>query len=791
MSSPRLDVRVVELAGPWTAPAGRVLAGVGASVVLVEAAGDDGGRSSDRDGFAHWHAGKESVRVDATTPAGRARLVELLRWADVLLDPGTPWDLPGAGLTGDVLATQNPGLVHVAVTPFGFTGPRAPWQATDLVVAALSGMMHQVGEPGGTPLAPPGEQATQLAGLHAAIAALSALRAARMTGLGQRVDLSATEAAASALEFGLVMYVHTGRLVQRPGSRHPSLPHKLFPARDGQVAGGLGGSPRMWEGLVAWLAEHNAADDLQEERWRDPRQRAREADHVLDVLDRFTASWDKLLFAAEAQRRRLPWAPVLEVPEVLVDEHLASRDFFLTVVDGDRELRDVGPAVVVTGQRPARLVVPAAGSMDHQPFPPAGFPPTPATPSEEPRPGPALEGVRVLDLSWVLAGPFATRLLGDHGADVVKVESARRSDPTRFAPVFQFSRAEPHPDGSGYFNNLNRNKRSMTLNLKAPEARDVLDRLVASSDVVIENYSAGMLEGMGFGYESLRALRPDVIYVSMSGLGHTGPHRDYVSYNDVVSALSGLASLTGEVGRPPVGVIFGLADISAGHHAAFAVLVALEHRRRTSEGCHVDLSQLECMTSQLGTVVARCSSTGHAPETAANEDERYEPHGAFPCLGTDRWCAVVARTDEEWQLLCAQMGREDLASDPRLTSLRGRTELAGEVRAAVTAWTSTLAATEVADRLQAVGVPAGVVQDGRDLVEHDPQLRARNYLQPVRHSRQGVFLHEGVPAWMSRTPGGIRRPAPLLGEHTDEVLRDVLGLAEPEIVALRAAGALE
>ena len=205
----------------------------------------------------------------------------------------------------------------------------------------------------------------------------------------------------------------------------------------------------------------------------------------------------------------------------------------------------------------------------------------------------------------------------------------------------------------------------------------------------------------------------------------------------------------------------------------------------------MDLSQLECMTSQLGTVVARFSSTGQAPETAANEDARYEPHGAFPCLGTDRWCTAVARTDDEWRLLCGQMDRADLATDPRLASLSGRTEHSAEVRAAVAAWTSTLPATDVADRLQAVGVPAGVVQDGRDLVEHDPQLRARGYLQPVRHARQGVFLHEGVPARMSLTPGGIRRPAPLLGEHTDEVLRDVVGLAEPEIAALRTAGALQ
>lgn len=783
MPNSGLDVRVLELSGPWTASAGRVLSGAGADVVLVEGPDGHPSRVSDSLAFAHWHAGKGSVLLDLSTAAGRERLLQLVCWADVLLDPGPPGHLSGLGLGSEVLAAANRALVHVAVTPFGLNGPRAHWEATDLVLAAVAGIMHQVGEPAGTPLAPPGEQTTQLAGLNAAIAALAALH----SGRGQLVDVSAAESATSALEFGLVMYIHTGRLVQRPGSRHPTLPHKLFSALDGQVAGGLGGSHRMWQGLVDWMTERGAEDDLADQRWLDPAQRARGADHILHVLDEFTAGWPKEELAREAQRRRLPWAPVRGVAEVLSDTQLQDRGFFVTVVDGEREFTDVGPGVAgVEGVRPSRLTVPAPGARAAHAHPPRRR----SAASTVKQVG-ALTGLTVLDLTWVLAGPFATKLLGDHGASILKVESARRSDPTRFAPVFQFSDAEPHPDGSNYFNNLNRNKRSITLNLRVASARKALAGLVAKSDVVIENYSAGMLEGMGFGYEALRELRPDVVYVSMSGLGHTGPVRDYVSYNDVVSALSGLSSLTGERGRPPVGVIFGLADISAGHHAAIAVLAALEHRKRTGRGAHIDLSQLECMTSQLGPVLARYSSTGQLPEPSGNDDPTMEPHGVFPCLGRDRWCAIVARTDAEWSLLCTHMDRPDLAADPRLRDLRGRKKNAADLRAAVTRWTRTLPATDVAERLQRSGLAAGVVQDGRDLVEHDPQLKARAYLQLVEHPRAGEFLHEGLPARMSVTPGAITRPAPLLGQHTDEILQEFVGLDEAAIASLRADGALE
>ncbi|MFI8991141.1 CoA transferase [Streptomyces antimycoticus] len=760
MSNPA--VRVVELSSPFTRFAGRLLVGLGYEVVLVEPEeGDPTRRELNGDAFVHWHAGKRSV-----TPASPRELRRLVEGADVLLD-GTPDGAPEA-----VAGLDH--LVHVRVTPFGTVGPRSHWQGTDLVVAALGGMLAQVGDPDGPPLRLPENQAEQLAGVHGAIAALLGLRA-RRTGPGQLADVSAQACAAAALEAGTLAYLHEDRVPGRPGRVHPLVPHGLFRAADGYLGGGLGGSPRMWDALLAWLREEGAEADLAEPRWQDPVERKKYQEHVFEVVQDFAGRWPKAEFAELAQSRKLPWASVDLPHEMPGNPQLAARDFFLRA--GGRT--DLGfPFAFPEGHRIKELDVSERGAdqrllREHRPAPQV-----PAASAEPARP--ALHGVRVLDLTWVLAGPYCTKVLADHGADVIKVESLGRPDPTRFAPFMHLSRG-PHtdPNTNGYFNEVNRNKRSLALDTRTVDGIAVLRDLIASCDVLVENFSATVMTKLGLGYDALREINPRLVYVSMSGMGHSGPRSGWVSYADTVSASSGLTGLTGWGPDDVVGVIYGHGDIVAGLQAALATAAALEHREETGRGQHIDLSQLEAIASHMGT------SLLNPVEPAGNTDPRWRPQGVYRCLGADRWLAVSVRDDTEWARLCTAIGRPGLATDERTRTAADRAHHADLVDDALATWARTLPADAAAELLQEHGIPAGAVQNGRDLVEQDPQLRARGFYVRAEHPVAGAFLHEGPPIRLTRTPGGVRTAAPVLGADTDDVLREVAGLPPERIRELR------
>ncbi len=788
-----LGLRVLDLADASGVFCGRLLVGLGAEVIRVEPPGGDPMRAVPL-AFAHGNAGKRSVVLDLATRRGCADLLRLVATADVLVETFPPGRLESLGLGYPALAAVRPGLVLVSITPFGQSGPRAHWRGTDLTAVALGGMMTLGGAPAGPPLQPPREQAHHLAGLNGAIGALVALRARRLTGRGQHVDVSVQEAVAATLEYGAISYIHQGVVHRRSGSRYPHVLHGLFRARDGFVAGGVSGSPRMWQGLLAWMQETGQAGDLGDPRWADETVRLAERERLFAVIDAFTVGSPKAEFYREAQRRRLPWAPVDSPEEVAANAQLAARGFFVEVAWDGGAAADVGFAFAFPeGQRPKRLRAPEpgdyqqGGSPDHSP----PGPPHLGVGRSMPARG-SLEGLRVLDLTWVLAGPYATKILADHGAEVIKVESRHRPDASRFAAALHLSRDPArHPDTSGYFNNYNRNKKSIALNLARPEALDLLRGLCRVSDVVIENFSADVMARWGLDDAGLRALRPDIVWVSMAGMGHTGPWRDHVTYADAVMAIAGLTGQMGFPGRAPAGFTFGLGDMIAGAHAALGTLAALEYRDATGRGQHVDVSQVEAVASHLGTSVLEVTAGGLRPGPIGNRHPAMAPHGAFPCREADRWCAIAVTDDADWRALCGLLDRPTLAADPRFVTTAARKAHEDAVEREVAAWTRQHDAETVMARCQAAGIPAGAVQDARDLVEHDPQLRARGFYEPATHPVVGRFLHEGVVARLSETPGRVWHAAPRLGEHTREVLGGVFGLSDADVGRLAAAGVLE
>ncbi|MGI9051485.1 MAG: CoA transferase [Ilumatobacteraceae bacterium] len=771
---PLAGLRVLEFDSPLTAHAGRLLWEMGADVVLVEPPGGSPSRSLAGGAvFAHHHAGKQCIQLD-----GSDRLTGLLAAADVVIEATTPHST-----RPDPSSLEGRGdLIHLVCSPFGPTGPRAHWRASDLVVSALGGVMAQIGWPDGPPQAPPADQAWHLTGLNGVIGVLLALAARRRTGAGQRIDVSALECVAATLETGALLYIHTDGAATRTGTTHPIAPHRLFRAADGWLAGGLGGNPRMGEGLLQWMDASGEAGDLRGESFRDPEQLQHQRTHVFDVIEAFTRSRPRETVFHEAQARRLPWASVLTLDEVATSPQLLARGALVPVSFDGHEGVDVAPPL---HRRAGRRVVTPIGGPGPEWSPPA----------RSPADGPGvtrgvLEDVTVLDLTWVLAGPYATRILADNGARVVKVESRHRPDPTRFSRFSHLSRGAFDPDTSGYFNNVNRNKRSITLNLRLPEGIETFRRLAAQADVVIENFSAGALDRLGIGASDLRAANPGLIAVSMSGLGATGPWKDYVSYADVMAALAGFTGLATD-GERPTPVVHGLADIVAGHHAALATLAALEIRRRSGEGATIDLSQSEAIASQIGHSLLARTALGAPPERRGTAAALAVPNGVYRCLGPDRWVAITVDDEPSWRALCAAIERNDLAADHRLASVGGRAMHAAAIDAAISAWTAPRPAPAVAERLQGAGIAAGAVQDGRDLVEHDPQLRALGFYQVLDHPAAGPFIHEGDPIHLSTTPGGLWDPAPLLGADTDDVLSELDGFSDDELARLRAAGALE
>ena len=388
-----------------------------------------------------------------------------------------------------------------------------------------------------------------------------------------------------------------------------------------------------------------------------------------------------------------------------------------------------------------------------------------------------MAGVRVLDFTHVLAGPFATRVLADLGADVVKVNSATRAGPNA-------------PDGV-YYVMWNRNKRALALNMSLDEGRDIARRLCETADVVIDNFSVGVLDRWGIGYDSVSSANPKVVYVQMSGMGADGPWSKFVTYAPTIHALAGLTYLTGVPGRHDIGIGFSYNDHCAGLHGAFAILAALEGRRQTGRGQRIDLSQFEVGVNLVGPALLDYFANGRVAEPCGNRlpYDHVAPHNCYPCAGAataavedERWVAIACMTDAQWQALCRVMGEPEWARPPALASARGRVESA-ELDAKIGAWTQTLAAEDVMQRCQAAGVPAGVVQTGHDLGSRDPQLRHSGFLRTIaeEHPVLGATYADRLPIQFDYTPCDDYRRTRRIGEDNAAVLAEWLGMTAEDI----------
>ena len=772
-------VRVVDLAGEPAARAGRILADLGADVVKVEPPEGDPLRAQPLV-FEAWHAGKASIALAEDDP----QLDQLLAAADVVID--TPY-WPGAWRLDPGRAAQ---AVWVSVTPFGLDGPRATWRATDLGVHASSGNLWATGDPDRPPVRCAEPVAYAHTGPETVVAALTGLA----SGRPQHVDLSMQEAVLISCMGAAGRYRREQHRGRRAGA-NIGRTREIWPCKDGWVSFGLrGGKARQatLEAMARLVDEDGLGTPALTERDWSTYSHTEATEEELRAIEEPLAAYFARHTTTElyeiANERNLMLAPINSSREILASTQLEARGMFGPLGGIDRfplsfaHVRDPDDAVAPI--RPGRPA-PALGA-DPLPDWRSGYghlSPSTNTSTQNSEGEAAWAGTKILELGSGAAGPIAIRYFAEHGATVVRIESASRPD---FLRVYAYSKNAEHPlEMSTMFDALNVDKLSVTLNLKHPEGVALARRLVSWADAVAENFAPKAMKGFGLDYDTLAVDKPDLVMVSTCLNGQTGPHRDYPGFGGQGSALSGFNYLTGWPDREPIGPFATITDSLSPRFTAAALAAALLYRRRTGRGVYLDVSQVEAGLWSLSPWLLDYEVDDHVGQRRGNRSDRVAPHGVFPCSGDDRWVAIAVWDDDEWEGLAAVMGIDD----PGWAVAAGRLADVERLEKVVAAWTTEREALDVAEQLQAVGVEAVPVQDFSD-VHDDPQLASRDHFMELEHPIMGPGDYERNGFRLSDAPSGYERAGPTLGQHNDQVLGEILGLGEEERQRLLDEGAL-
>ncbi|MFN7950668.1 MAG: CoA transferase [bacterium] len=802
-------IRVVELGeGVSAAFCARLFADYGADVIKIEPPGrGDGTRTwgpfpadephPERSGtFFFLNNGKRSVALDLGSAADRERLLALVRDADVVIENLAPGALGALGLDHPRLAALNPRLVTISITPFGQSGPYAGWKGLDLNAYHLSGASHRYcGRPGEAPLEHGTFAADFFGAMTAASWGLAAVMGRERAGGGQHLDVSSAEAIAAAFVGGQNIggYAQDGKWERRTGVGMPlGAPATILPCADGHVWM-LALEPGQWNGLVKVMGEPEWA---QLDMFQDMFQRAQNADVIYPFIDEWLADKSKFDVMERCQAAGVPVTAVFLVGEAAEQAHLKARGYLVEVEHPDLgRVRTLGapfklPASPGGPSRPAPrlgqhtgeiLGSSAAIAADAAATPLAASSSAGATTSGLTAELP-LSGIRVANFGWVWAGPVVGQTLGFLGADVLKIESRARIDMTRQLPPFGEGIRDPNRSLSNHA--CWAGQGSVTLNLKKPEARQLALDLIATCDVVVENFGPGVMNELDLGYETLRTVRPDLVMFSMPAAGLTGPLKDIRTYGLSLTSTTGLDSLVGYLGGPPIPVENAFSDPLNGIFGAFAILTALHHRDATGEGQHIDYSQQEAVMQLVGPAFMDWELNRREGGPLGNRHPRAmaAPHGVFPCAGDDHWIAIACEDDGAWKALVTAMGSPTWATTRDLASLAGRLAALETLHEGIATWTRTQEHRELANALQAQGVAATPVLSVADLL-HDPHLKARGTFVNVVHPLGFEETIYGGYVKMSRTPAAVRT-GPMLGQDNDRVFREILGLTEERYRAL-------
>jgi crotonobetainyl-CoA:carnitine CoA-transferase CaiB-like acyl-CoA transferase len=809
---PLSGVRVLELAEDIAGPyGGKLLGDLGADVIKAEPPTGDSSRrrgpfrdtvpDPEASGFfLYLNAGKRGITLDLEDEAGRAALLALIADTDVLIESFGPGGLDRLGMSLTALHARNPRLTVVSTSPFGQWGPHADWTGNDLIAFHSSGFAYgfpsrEIESADLPPLNAPSHAAGFLAGELVAGAAVHGLLIAQRDGRGSQLDVSLQEAVAAENQS------QHNAMDRKAGERggfdggnggvyrdvvtaSANATVSFLPCRDGWVVI----SPREEHQWLRWL------EVMGNPAWADdPRfvTRAARQEHWLE-LHPLLCEWSRQqakrdIFEA-AQSRRVACYPLGTATDMLELPQFEHRGFF-TEQEHPTLGRLTFPGVSYQSpdtERPRPGLAPRLGQHNAELLPlPLGegrgeglqSPRSAGTATPSPSPltplprregdkssAKPLAGIRIVDFSWVMAGPICAKYLAAMGAEVIKIESRARPDLS-------------HRNAS--WEELNPSKRSITLNLKEDRARDLVRQLIKQSDVVIENFSTGVMERLGLGYPSLREINPRIVMASASGFGRTGPQRDLVAYGTLLQCFTGWAALSAYPGRAPTSSGGTWTDPLTACMEMFLLLSAIWRQRTSGEGAFYDLSMSETMIAALPEPILAWMVGGTVLEARGNRDPILAPQGCYPAAGDDRWLAVSVADDVAWTKLCYVMGRGDLAADPGLATVEGRRARHDELDAAISAWTRTRDALAAAEDLQAAGVAATPTLTAADVLV-DEHLGARSFTSKIERLDGGTRHTLGMP-WMidGTRPDSFRR-APRVGEDNEYVFKTLLGLSESD-----------
>lgn len=804
-------LRVLDLTQGFAGPFGvKQLADQGADVVKIEKPGGDpmrlagpfpGDRPDPEKGglFLHLNTNRRGIVLDLKRDADREIFRRLVDRSDLVVESYRPGTLERLGIGFERLRSWNPAVSLLSLSNFGDTGPYRDWELTELVSFALAGPMYPNGLPGREPLASTENSTLGYAGLALAAGALAAVRASRREGRGHHVSLSIAEAFLAGGERQPLPYFYNGEIPRRIGD--PLRAQFLmggYACKDGYVAvQGIGRGDSWWPRVFRMMGMPELS--------RDPR--FENATAIARNKPEFDVVWNQWLMAHTrreifdaAAEARFPMAPVYSAEDIDSDPHFASRGLF-------EEIEHPVAGRIRHAAKPFRLhgadehaSRPAPRLAEHQAEVLAELETAarePARPIVARRSGEStlpLAGIRVLELAEGWAGPMTGMWLGDLGAEVIKLEAVQRFDhargPVEVPPSLAsfYPRRDPGPRpwdvNSGYVQ-ANRNKLGMTLDLSRPKGVELFKRLVAVADVVVTNMVTGVPEKMGIGYEVLSKIRPDLIMLSCSGFGMTGPYAKRVTMGGAMDGIAGYGALRHYPDAAPDTVNYSThTDVVTGMTNAVAILAALAQRDRTGLGQQVEVSGVEASLHHIPEALMDWVLNRRVRQAAGNDHPSMAPHGVYRCAGDDRWIAISVYRDAQWDALCEAMGNPAWARDVRFRDASSRRANRPALDLQLGNWTRDQDPIALMEALQQRGIPAAAVHDAADHAR-DPHWQARGFHEPTLLEGYGVFPLPTSPWILDGKRLGVRLPPPQLGQHDAEIYSGMLGLSQAEIAELR------
>ena len=779
-------LRVLDLTGRMGGYCGLLLANIGAEVILIEPPGGDpmrregpfkGGQFDPEQSlsFAAYHTNKSGIILDLEKDESRETFREFVRHADVLIEDKPAGYLDRLELGYSALQSINPALVMTSITGFGQSGPYRDFKAPNIVAFAMGGLMNLCGHPGRAPLVGPCDIAYHLGSVHAAFGTLVALFNRRAASRGDHLDVSLQDVLVADPFLRIITrYSVTGELPERTGHSQSTTVAETYQCRDGYARIFVNQADH-WNRFVEWLGR---PPELLDPKYESAQNRFPLRQTIDRLMEARTLNYEAKRFFDEFQSLRLAAAPINSPSAFLADEQTEYRNFVATIEHPRLGRHDFPGDPYQFSESPWRIErsAPMLGEHQREIGRPLNRPsswlaelPSRATSVSNRKP---FEGIRVISFPTGVVGPALAGLLAEHGAEVISIEARRAASSPQRGQKFQTASDLES----------NRDRKRIAIDMKHPDGVALAKKLVAQSDVVVENFSARVMASWGLDYLRMKEARPDIIMASLQAFGQTGPRREYVSFGPILMSYSGMTYLwrDPEVERPGAGCQTAFPDYVAPSYGAVAILAALHYRARTGKGQYIDISQAETAAVMIGPAYLEYLVTGREPQPQGNFSAVAAPHGCYRCRGDDRWCVIAVQSQQEWIRFCEVAGHREWLTDHRFSELAARITYRQELDYWIEKWTARYTPHQVMLMLQREGIAAAVVQTAEDLYR-DPHLRERGFAREVYHPQIGWITRVGPSVRLTEngfTPPGVTHVA---GEDNEAVLGDILGISSVEI----------